>query len=312
MRIVIIGAGMSGLACAQALEQMGHHVTLFDKGRGPGGRMSTRRVAMGETQLSFDHGAQFFTAREDAFCAQVERWREDRLVARWPAAQGDAWVGTPAMNAPIAHMAKAQGVRFSSHAMGLVREGANWRVLLHDGARHGPYDAAVLALPAEQAAAFLGTYDLTMAASAIAAPSQPCWSAMIGFAERLPIGPDVLPPSGPVGWAARNSAKPGRPEAEAWVVQASPVWSTEHLEDDAAHVAEYLADWLARQAGDGPMPARLHLSAHRWRYATKRPSPKGALWNGDLRLGACGDWLMGPRVELAWLSGTKLAGMIGA
>lgn len=311
MRIVIIGAGMSGLACAQALERMGHSVTLFDKGRGPGGRMSTRRVPLGETYIPFDHGAQFFTAHEARFRAQVDRWHENGLVARWPAAQGDAWVGTPAMNAPIADMAKAQDAHFSSHVMGLVREGVNWRVLLHDGGRHGPYDAAVLALPAEQAAAFLGTYDLAMAACAIAARSQPCWTAMIAFAEKLPIDTDVIRPSGPVGWAARNNAKPGRPSTEAWVVQASAAWSTAHLEDDATQVAEYLADWLVRQAGCDDMPARLHLSAHRWRYATTRPAPQSALWNADLRLGACGDWLLGPKIELAWLSGTRLAERIG-
>ena len=33
----------------------------------------------------------------------------------------------------------------------------------------------------------------------------------------------------------------------------------------------------------------------------------GALWNGELGLGACGDWLIGPRVECAWLSGRELA-----
>lgn len=311
MRIVIIGAGMSGLACAQALEQMGHEVALFDKGRGPGGRMSTRRVAVDEAQIAFDHGAQFFTARDPAFRVQVEQWHKGGLVAPWPAARADAWVGTPGMNAPVAHMASAHNARFASHAMGLVREGAEWRVLLNDGTRHGPYDAAVLALPAEQAAAFLGTYDLTMAACAIAARSQPCWTAMIAFAERLPIAVDVLPPSGPVGWAARNSAKPGRPATEAWVVQASPAWSTEHLEDDAAQVAAHLADWLAGQAGGAPLPVRLHLSAHRWRYAVAQRSPKGALWNAKLRLGACGDWLLGPRIELAWLSGTRLAEIIG-
>lgn len=311
MRIVIIGAGMSGLACAQALEQMGHEVTLFDKGRGPGGRMSTRRVALDETHISFDHGAQFFTAREHAFRAQVEQWRKDGVVAPWPAAKEDAWVGTPGMNAPIAHMAKAHNTRFASHAMGLVREGAEWRVLLNDGSRHGPYDAAILALPAEQAAAFLGTYDLSMAACAITARSRPCWTAMIAFAERLPFESDVLDPSGPVGWAARNSAKPCRPVAEAWVVQASPEWSIQHLEDDAASVAGHLAGWLAQQGDGAPLPAPIHLSAHRWRYAVAPHSTKGALWNADLRLGACGDWLLGPRIELAWLSGTRLAALIG-
>ena len=44
MRIAIIGAGMAGLSCADALRDEGHEIALFDKGRGPGGRMSTRRV----------------------------------------------------------------------------------------------------------------------------------------------------------------------------------------------------------------------------------------------------------------------------
>lgn len=311
MRIVIIGAGMSGLACAQSLHQMGHQVDLFDKGRGPGGRMSTRRVAVDEAQIAFDHGAQFFTARDPAFRAQVELWHKDGVVAPWPAAKGDAWVGTPGMNAPIAHMARAHNTRFASHAMGLVREGAEWRVLLNDGSRHGPFDAAILALPAEQAAAFLGTYDLTMAASAITARSQPCWTAMMAFPEKLPFEADVLDPSGPVGWAARNNAKPGRPAAEAWVVQASPAWSIQHLEDDAASVADHLALWLAQQSERASLPSPIHLSAHRWRYALAPHSTKGALWNAHLRLGACGDWLLGPRIEMAWLSGTRLAEIIG-
>lgn len=44
MRIGAIGAGMAGLSCAQALRRQGHAVVLFDKGRGPGGRMSSRRI----------------------------------------------------------------------------------------------------------------------------------------------------------------------------------------------------------------------------------------------------------------------------
>jgi len=44
MKIAIVGAGMSGLACAEALVRSGHTVSLLDKGRGPGGRMSVRRI----------------------------------------------------------------------------------------------------------------------------------------------------------------------------------------------------------------------------------------------------------------------------
>ena len=41
-RIAVIGAGISGLSCATSLQQAGFEITVFDKSRGPSGRMSTR------------------------------------------------------------------------------------------------------------------------------------------------------------------------------------------------------------------------------------------------------------------------------
>ncbi|MDP9086245.1 MAG: hypothetical protein M3N02_05710, partial [Pseudomonadota bacterium] len=108
-------------------------------------------------------------------------------------------------------------------------------------------------------------------------------------------------------WAARNGSKPGRAPGEAWVVQAEGTWSNGHLEQPAEDIAQTMLKALTAIAGDTPLPALRHLSAHRWRYAMVRSAEHGALWNKTLRLGACGDWLLGPRVELAWLSGRQLA-----
>jgi predicted NAD/FAD-dependent oxidoreductase len=58
VRIGIVGAGIAGLACAQGLVRHGHDVVLFDKGRGPGGRMSTRRMETPRGLAHIDHGAQ--------------------------------------------------------------------------------------------------------------------------------------------------------------------------------------------------------------------------------------------------------------
>lgn len=269
--------------------------------------MSTRRVEAAGGKVAFDHGAQYFTARDPAFIAQVEAWAEIGIVARWPQAGPEAWVGTPRMNAPVAQLAKQLNVAFSSHVMSLARDAAGWHVSMQGGDRHGPFDAAIVALPAEQAAAFLGAHDLMMASLAMAVRSQPCWTMLAAFAAPLPIATDVIRRAGVLSWAARNSTKPGRSDGEAWVVQAEGTWSAAHLEQPAERVAQTMLEALVSEASQQSLPQLLHLSAHRWRYAMVRGSEHGALWNQALRLGACGDWLLGPRVELAWMSGRRLA-----
>lgn len=312
MRIGIIGAGIAGLACADGLRKYGLNVTLFDKARGPGGRMSSRRIETTAGIVSFDHGAQYFTARDPLFQIHVDSWANQQLVTRWPEAGDDAWVGIPTMSTPIRHMAAQHQVHFQHHVHGLRRAADGWWMQLDNGS-DGPFDIAIVALPAEQATAMLGLHDLAMASAAMSARSQPCWTAMIAFDGRLHIATDHLRDRGLISWAARNSAKPGRAGIEAWVVQANGSWSSSHLENEPESVAARLRDALVRLAPTHmPLPAVLSATAHRWRFAMARGTDKRALWNCDLGLGACGDWLMGPRVELAWLSGSKLADLVAA
>jgi len=40
--VVVVGAGIAGLACARALTAAGYPVRVLDRGRRPGGRMSSR------------------------------------------------------------------------------------------------------------------------------------------------------------------------------------------------------------------------------------------------------------------------------
>ena len=145
MTLAIIGAGMAGLACADRLAEDGIAVRLFDKGRGPGGRMSTRRVETAIGTASFDHGAQYFTVRDPLFRLQVDGWAAAGVAVPWPEAGADAWIGNPAMNAPIRHMAGAHRVDFLHHVHGLQRDAAGWWVRL-DARMEGPFDAAIVAL----------------------------------------------------------------------------------------------------------------------------------------------------------------------
>jgi hypothetical protein len=145
-----------------------------------------------------------------------------------------------------------------------------------------------------------------MGRTALTARSQPCWTGMFAFASPLEGLPPVIRQAGDIEWAARNNAKPGRTGPEAWVVQMSAARSTAWLESPSEQVAALLLAALAEAAG-GPIPEPVAATAHRWRFALNAGTGDGAMWNPQIRLGVCGDWLLGPRVECAWLSGRMLA-----
>ena len=303
--IGIIGGGISGLACATQLSAKGANCIVFDKGRGPGGRMATRRADVAGATLRFDHGAQFFTARDARFIEQVNRWSAAGVAEQWPAAGDDAWVGSHSMNAPLRHLAEALDVRWGVRVEGLERSANGWRIVAGD--QSVEVDQVVCALPAEQVAVLLQETAPAIAAKAHAVRSKPCWAAMLAFDAPLAITADCLnEPSAAIGWAARNSAKPGRSGGETWVVHARSEWTGEHLEEPKESVAASLAMELFAATGvTGAHP--IHADAHRWLYAM--PDVENVcdfVWDKDAGLSACGDWLLAPRVESAWLSGHLL------
>ncbi|MCU6454097.1 NAD(P)-binding protein [Sphingomonas sp. A2-49] len=307
MRIGIVGAGIAGLSCADRLHAAGHTVRVFDKGRGLGGRMATRRIASSAGAVAFDHGAQYFTARDPRFAAVVAGWHAAGFVAPWPAAGPDAWTGTPGMSAVVKALSAQLDVQFDRRIDALRGGDGSWRL---DPVCEDAFDAVIVATPAEQAAPLLMAHDAAMATIAQRCPSAPCWTAMAAFGERIAIADDILRDTGIIGWAARDSAKPDRGGIEAWVIQADADWSRDHLEDDEAAVVDALLAALA-MAAKRPLPTPVVRIGHRWRYARVRASGDGALWNDAAGIGAAGDWLLAPRVESAWLSGQLLAERIG-
>ena len=322
--IAIIGAGIAGLACAQSLTAAGHRVTLFDKGRSPGGRIATRRSG----NLLFDHGAQFATARGAAFVAEIQELRQSSAVVAWLAARAEepAWIGTPGMSAiprAMSDQLVQRGARIESgrHVAFVTpdrrlrlldaQEAKPGTVANHGGTLTDPFDAVLLALPSPQAGPLLAAMGHDFAAIVSTAVYAPCWALMLHYAGKS-AAPDILRPSqSPLAWIARDSARPGRAvqEGESWVLHASAEWSRAHLEEDAATVSTALLAEFRALTGQSATPAETR--AHRWRYAlveTALGTP--CLWDAATRIGACGDYCLGGRVEAAFDSGRALAASV--
>ena len=300
---LIVGAGMAGLACAMKLAAAGQSVLCLDKGRGPGGRMATRRAENQGEEMRFDHGAQYFTARDPAFRAQVRAWHHDGVCAPWPAAGEDAWVGTPGMNEPVRAMAAGLAVQWAERVESLHATTEGWEARTATESYRAR--SIVVAVPPEQAGSLIAPHQPAFAARALETPSKPCWAVMAQFSAPLPFD-DVLREREAIAWAARDSAKPGRAPGERWVLHASHDWSDRHRELDPEKVTSRLLDLFLEPLAQPPVVQ--YAAAHRWLYALAQPlAGPPAMWDVSRRIGVAGDWLIAPRVESAWLSGTNLA-----
>ena len=323
-RIAVIGAGISGLVFARALADRAQ-VRVFEKSRGFGGRMATRRREAGQ----FDHGAQFFTARSESFQGFLEPWLAAGVVDRWDARfvefedgrissrrdwndEYPHYVGVPGMNALGRALGETLDVALETRVETIRGEGGNW-LLLDDRQRElGYFDWVVCAIPAVQAAVLLPA-EFEHHAEVAQRDMPGCYSLMLNFAQPLPLDWDAALVRDPViSWISVDSSKPGRAEGCRLLVHASNRWAEANMELDDNRVIEALVEASSKIIGeDVGMAERINL--HRWLYAN--PGPR----NGDLalvdvshRLGAIGDWCIRGRIEAAFHSARDAADRIGS
>nr|WP_313072025.1 FAD-dependent oxidoreductase [Melaminivora sp.] len=338
-RFAVVGAGMAGIACARTLAQAGHDVAVFDKLPRAGGRTGSLDTGYG----SFDAGAQYFTVRDERFERAlatvpelVRRWSvstvrvldaSGRVAAAAPPPGEAHWVATPTMDALVQAWAEplAQDGRLLlqtavTHIEPDPLRPAAWQLRTSglDGATRtfAGFDAVVFALPAPLTQALLAQCAVAPAWGEALADVQiaPCWTLMLAFAQAVRPGLTTLGPQWNaarsthhrVAWLARESSKPGRAQIERWTVQASPQWSSEHLNDDAARIRAKLTRAFAEVTGIHAAPT--HSQVRCWPHAlTQAPLGQPFVWDAGTGLGACGDWCLGHRLEDAFVSGLSLA-----
>jgi renalase len=318
--IAIIGAGIAGAACAKVLAAQGLQVTVFDKGRRPGGRMSSKRTEQGYLDL----GAQYFTARDTAFAAQCQHWLQQGVIDKWQGrlarleggdviASPDAtlrFIGVPSMQAPVVALLDTLTVHSACQIDRLGFDGKRWQ-LFSANSSLGQFDQLVLAIPQQQAETLLKsaiTLDAELATLFATAALLPCWAVNLQLQKRLWHYDGIFAGSdSPLSWLARQSSKPGRCQGEYWLAHFSATFSQQQLAADSSDIADAALQALQQLTGE-PLSAKVS-HCHRWRYAQQNPAfpHYGMVYRPALALGLAGDWLNGGRVENAWLSGVQLA-----
>ncbi|MEO8750197.1 MAG: FAD-dependent oxidoreductase [Allobranchiibius sp.] len=307
--VVVVGGGISGVACARVLTDGGIDVTLVDRGRRLGGRMAVRTV----DGHPVDTGASYFTVSDDRFAAVVDDWQARGLAREWtdtfdvyddgergePKQGSMRWAAQGGLRSLVEDL--ASGVATEHRAVEAVTRDGRTGILEVDGRSA---DTVVLAMPDPQARRLLDAslasreqltdnYAPTMAL--LAGWETRSWRE--GFEGAFVNGDPHLT------WIADDGGRRGD-SAPVLVAHSSEALAKQHLDHpEGAEPAMRAA--LMRLLGirDQPTWSRVH----RWSVAHPAGTRERAFHLGDDGIGLCGDsWSSKPRVEAAWLSGMLL------
>ena len=231
-QIAVIGAGLAGLTVARMLADAGHSVTVFDKSRGLGGRMASRR----RDGWRFDHGAITLRPSIDDFAAFLSQSEQQGYAAEWQDADG--WTGLPGMSGVVKGLAEPLTIHTACEVTALERSAGRWVLHGATAAVNTGFDHIILALPQPQAHRLLAPWP-EQQAQVETAKMAPCWTLMVGFDAPLPTDLTYANTiTGAVSVIARERAKPGRDlPGDGWVNQASAQWSRAHMERERTEIA---------------------------------------------------------------------------
>jgi predicted NAD/FAD-dependent oxidoreductase len=325
--VLVVGAGISGIACARALTDAGVPVRVLERAGHVGGRLSSPDLPRDPEHAGpfgprpVDLGAAYFTVSGSdepgaaEFAAVAEDWNRrgiaipwtDTLAAReadgtWESKPGpQRWSAPSGLRSLVADL--AAGLRIETRrTVEQVTPGP-----AVDGE---PACAVVLAMPEPQAARLVAP---PLRAAAVLADRE--WEPVIAVA----LGYETTGWSGDLTAAFVNGhpdltliADDGKRRgdlAPVLVAHTTGQLARRHLDDPDAVVPTVVAA-VTDLLGLDAQPTWTH--AHRWTYASPAQPHDTPYHLDDDLLAVVGDAWGSPKVETAWRSGTLLGRALAA
>ena len=301
MKTIIIGAGMAGLSAARVLTQKGHEVTVLDKGRGVGGRMSTRTIENAKA----DHGAQYFAAKTPEFQALIAEFQSENVITEWHLAQRDniRFVGAKGMNMIPKKMASSLNVLVNEKVV-LIEHNS----IKTESGNVFDFDNLIITIPIPQVIDLFQCSEIELSGVDKTALEtieyQPCIAVMAVLEKPTEIvSGGIMLENQPVAWIADNFQK-GITETPTVTIHGSGAYSAERFDDDLQKVANDMLSSVNQYVEPKNI---ISFQTHRWKFsnATKRyEKPFYQIENRKVFLG--GDGFGMGNVEGAFLSGYYL------
>ena len=315
MRVVVIGAGISGCVCAWRLAQEGYSVTLVEKGRGVGGRMATRRME----GARIDHGAQFFTVQDPRMESLVGIWQQEGTVLPWydqvPGREDLSgrirFRGLDGITAPAKSLAQSFNVETGFFVSHIKRNHGVWTVTEKDGNQF-ECEHLVITMPSVQLLDLFDRSDYQLDSETmerLGAIRHTRCLAVLGILDQpssLLAPGTATHPAVEIDWLSDNQIK-GISPIPACTIHASDKYSQKHWDSSDEDRIPYLIS-----IAEDCLKARIKSwSSHRWGFAKPIVTFGASHWHGsEENLTLAGDGFGGERIENAALSGWEAADSI--
>lgn len=312
--VLVVGAGISGLLCAEQLKRAGRSVALLDKGRVAGGRMSTRVLG----NVRWDHGAQFFTVRDARLQSHVDQWLAARVIREWfrhshvdtNAGGYPRYCGDRGMVTLAQYLSSNLEVFSSKTVTSIVRDVDCWYAETSAGERFCGREL-VITVPLPQALLLLETTGLDWSLGKSELFADLSYDKGMATMVRLRRSTDLQKPgylkvsdSPVLTCVVDNEQKGISPDCPTVTLHATAEFAAEQWDAADAERGQQMIDaaasYLNMEVED--------FHCHRWGFTEPRePVVERFFRNPSLGLTLAGDAFGGPRVEGSALSGIEAA-----
>ena len=317
-KIAIIGAGFSAAVFSVLIQ--GSDLKIFDKGRGPGGRSSSRRV---DNIGIFDHGLQFINSENTEFINFLKK-NLSNWIKEWNGNFIDfdknqilpksiKYIGINGNNDFVKKLISIPSY-YKKELLKISKKSGEWLLEFTDKSQEMA-DILVLTIPTEQCKNITQSLNINFL---FKGSMEPNITTMIAFESTKFIKTSgyLFKTNNILGWAANESSKSRLANTDSlqlWTLQSSTSFADANCKNfkiEKLSIMNRMIKEFSNILGISDMKI-IHKDAHSWLYAYKKDVfKKEFFWDDQLKLGICGDWMCGSKAEDAWRSASMLANQI--
>ena len=316
----IIGSGISGSTIAHILSKK-YSLDVYDKARGAGGRSSNKKFNKNE---SFDHGVQYISPKSPQFKKFLNTLITKTIVKKWTGKhiflksnkkenkKHIKIIGNKGNNCISKYLLKNISCIFNSELIKISNKEKVWELDFSDGTKKF-YKSLILTCPFPQLRKLSKKYikhsfidkkvkmDANITVMLATKKTRPNISSYF-FSDPI------------LGWAAyENSKKRFKSNYDLWTLQSTYKWANKAINKNKINKlgnAKILINKFF-ELTNLKRNKVFHIQNHGWKYSSNsKPLNIKSYWNSSIRLGACADWFIGPRLESGWLSAKDLSSKI--